>query len=478
MFPVSNLSETRKQPLTDRKQQYTGSGLRRLLGRDRFFTVFCRGAMVVAWLSIALISLDHLVPFSSLLSQLSTRFLGFLGWGTALVTIFCLGRGHLRAIGSVALLFFLLGLVIGSYLEPPADPLEHLRRIHEENCGKMADEVAPVNRGLWHYSMAGLVLCTDAAQVKPVRMLWKIRIVNGLFWALASAVLFLVAIKIGLPHRWSFLSILICFLFFGTNRFSYFRYYSLAPTFTSMFIYWLWGVYLVMQENRRRFLLLAFCGMFFLPVLWTNHRQEGVFLVLLLGIAILVNVWLSLAERGNTCHQAGTGTKVRCWGPLAAYILFLFIILALLPQSADFRAWLAGVSIRHLGAEYYKYTWHFRHGLYLGGTSHALRVRDTLGITGQVLGPVLILYFWPGLVRFPVERKLRITLLAILPFIGYYTPFLHLIWASNVYVAEYYRLCYASMFWLLFSHFLYGLEQPLSRLVRHFCKARSIAGGK
>ncbi len=424
--------------------------------------------MVVAWLFIVLISLDHLVPFSHLLSHLSTRFLGILGWGAALVTIFYLGRGHLRAIGSVAFLFFFLGLVIGSYLEPPADPLEHLRRIHEENCGKMAAEVAPVNRGLWHYSMAGLVLCTDAAQVKPVRMLWKIRIANGLFWALAGAVLFLVAIKTGLPHRWAFLAVLICFLFFGTNRFSYFRYYSLAPTFTSMLIYWILGVHLVMQENRRRFLLLAGCGVLFLPVLWTNHRQEGVFLVLLLGTAILVNVGISLSGRGNACRLSGAERKFRCWGPLAAYFLFLFILLALLPQSADFRSWLAGFSIRHLGAEYFKHTWHFRHGLYLGGTGHAFRVRDTLGLTGQVLGPVMILYFWPGLIRFRIERKLRITLLAILPFIGYYTPLLHLIWASNVKVAEYYRLCYASMFWLFFPHFLYGLEQPLVRSMDRF----------
>ncbi len=424
--------------------------------------------MVLAWLSVILISLNHLVPFSPLLSHLSTCFLGFLGWGTALVTIFCLGRGHLRAIGSVALLFFSLGLVIGSYLEPPADPLEHLRRIHEENCGKMADEVAPFNQGLWHYSMSGLILCTDAAQVKPVRMLWKIRIANGLFWALAGSVLFLAAIKTELPYRWAFLAVLICFLFFGTNRFSYFRYYSLAPTFTSMLIYWLMGVSLVMQENRRRFLMLSFCGVFFLPVLLTNHRQEGVFLILLVGTVVLVNVGIWLAGRGSACHQAGTGTRVRCRGPIAAYLLFLFIILALLPQFADFRAWLAGFSIRHLGTEYYKYSWHFQHGLYLGGTGHAFRVKETLGLTGQVLGPVLILYFWPGLVRFPVERKLRITLLAILPFIGYYTPLLHLIWATNVYVSEYYRLCYASMFWLLFSHFLYGLEQPLVQSMGRF----------
>ena len=460
--------QTREQLLTDKKRQYTGPIWRRLFGRDRFFVIFCRVAMVVAWLLMVLISLDHLFPFSPLLSRLSTCFLGLLGWGAALVTIFCLGRRHLCAIGSVAILFFLLGLVIGSYLEPPADPLEHLRRIHEENCGKTAVEVAPVNRGLWHYSMAGLVLCTDADQVKPVRMLWKIRITNGLFWALASAVLFLVAIMNGLPYRWAFLAVLICFLFFGTNRFSYFRYYSLAPTFTSILVYWLLGVNLVMQEDRNRFFMITFCGVFFLPVLWTNHRQEGVFLVLLFCTAILVNVGISLVVRGNACRLSGAERKFRCWGPIAAYFLCLFILLALLPQSADFRAWLAGFSIRHLEADYYKHTWHFQHGLYLGGTGHAFRVRDTLGLTGQILGPVLILYFWPGLVRFPFKHKLRLALLAILPFIGYYIPLFHLIWASNVKVAEYYRLCYASMSWLFFSHFLYGLEQPLMQSLGRF----------
>ncbi len=112
------------------------------------------------------------------------------------------------------------------------------------------------------------------------------------------------------------------------------------------------------------------------------------------------------------------------------------------------------------------------HGIYLWGKVWSLRVNDTLGGIGVAAAALAIPFFWPGLIRIRVERKIRIFILALLPFLGYCIPLFHFIWLSNVKWAEYYRLCYSSMFWLLFAVFIQGCEGRLwlrvSKMTKRF----------
>jgi len=180
--------------------------------------VIVKWAAIVCWLAIVSVSLNHLYPTFSFLSQLPTFVLGILGWVTSFLTVVFLGRRFLRELFFLVASFFILGCILGPFLEPPADPLEHLRRVHEQTCSKTVEQLPQNNKGVWHYSMAGVVLCTETAKVDPAGMLQKIDVINGLFWALMTAALFILGKSAGLPGRWAFLSVMICFLFFGTNR--------------------------------------------------------------------------------------------------------------------------------------------------------------------------------------------------------------------------------------------------------------------
>ncbi len=212
-----------------------------------------RGLLFVVLLLTSFISLNHLYPFISFFSELSTRFLGGLGWCSAILALVYFGRGYLRELLILVAAFFIFGVIVGPFLSPAADPMEHLRRVHEENCGKTAEQVPRENRGLWQYSMVGVLLCTNGEKVDPVQMLRKVDIANGMLWALMAAVLYIFAKRSDLPPQWAFLSVLICFLYLGTNRFSYFRYYSLAPSLISMFIYWLWAAIFFFKNNYSQF---------------------------------------------------------------------------------------------------------------------------------------------------------------------------------------------------------------------------------
>jgi hypothetical protein len=415
--------------------------------------------LLSGWLLICCISMNHLFSILPQLSNFSTAFLGMLGWFVALLAVLFFGKGSIRPLLAIIALFFLLGYLIGPFLEPPADPLEHLRRIHEWTCGKTVEELPQSNRGLWQYSMAGTVLCVgEGKPVVPATMLRRINIVNGMFWALGSSVLFILGTQAGLPARWAFLSVVTCFLFFGTNRFNYFRYYSLTPSFTSLCIYWLWIALFFFRKKARDIINGLGIAVSALPVVWVNHNQETVFLT------FVVSLWL-----GIICfEQRKILIPIRSWkstptllsGLFSVRFLFccsLFIIFWLLPQSTSFLHWLAQFFSRGQWPHYQSLyvNWH---GLYIGGKIAGFRIMDTLGGISIMSVVLAMPYFYFGFSNQETGKRVRLFVLAILPFIVYFTPLLHFVWSSNVRASEYYRFCYASVFWLFLSDFLFGIE--------------------
>lgn len=411
-----------------------------------------RHAFFFCWAVVILISIDHLFPFCRAISELSTFAAGLLGWGTAAVSLLFCGRSHLKMIFVVALFAFLAGLYLGSYLEPPADPLEHLRRVHEEVFDRKVNQISRSNRGLWHYSMSGVILQPSRRPVNARLMLLKIRLVHGMFWALSAATLLILGFKAGLPGRWSLLSVVICFLFFGTNRFSYFKYYSLAPSCTSTVIYWFWAACFFFKRCGSEGVKGTIVACLLIPVIWVNHRQEAVFLI------FLVFLWWGVDFFTHVKVEKTVGRRCKWVAPWdfssgkTTGVVVLLFVLFILPQWEGFRGWLAQYFIRGLHLHYYHKTWITWHGFYLGGRlDSATRVLDTLGTTGILIGLLAVPYFLVGRTEGRCLDKIRIYLLAILPFIVYLVPLFHYLWSSNVLYAEYYRLCYASMFWLFFA---------------------------
>ena len=418
--------------------------------------------LLFAWAMVVLISLNHLYPVVPFLSRLPTLFLGLLGWGTALLSVLYFGNRYLLVVAIVSLAAFCLGFFGGSYLDPPADPLEHLRRVHEWSCGKPAESIPRSNRGLWHYSMLTPLLCMDTAAVDPDNAFFRIHLANGLLWALACSVVSICGIQLGLPLRWALFSMCICFLFFGTNRFSYFRYYSMAPSFTSIMIYWLWAAVFFVRTSPRCMAKGMLTAVALVPVLWVNHNQEAIFLVFLLITWVLVNLFLlqpALPDHGIE-NRKDPGRYLSRFKIVLAVILL--ILLWVLPQSESFRNWLSVFFLKVVGPDHYRYLWASWHGWYIGPRVRGLRIADTGGNIALLVGVLGLVYFWPGFLQGSGQRKLKIYLLALLPFIGYFTPLLHFIWASNLKAGNYYRLCYASMFWFFFADFLRGLEDRVA----------------
>ncbi len=410
------------------------------------------------WLLMFLISLDHLYPFCPFFSQLPTRIIGNIGWLTLVLTIFYCADKHLTATLLIAFLFFGLGKLSGPFLEPPSDPLEHLRRVYEWNCDQSAYNMPRNNRGFWHYSMAGNLLCSDGKTVPPIERLQRIDNVHGLFWALAAATLFVLSLQAGLPRRWAFLSLIICFLFFGTNRFSYFRYYSLAPGFSSLIIYWIWTGLFFFTKKSRNLVTGFLCGLIALPILWVNHQQEAVFLGFIIIVWLLVHC---LFHAVKIVRLFSNRNSKQVWIGLLCLLTF-FSLGWLLPQSQIFRHWLEQFFVRDYVRNLQPLS-SFCYGFYVGPQFTGLRVFDTLGGAGILMGLLGLPYFWPGFIPGDTERKIRIFILGVLPFVGYFTPLFHFIWSSNVKVPTYYRLCYASMFWIFFADFLYRSGHYLFR---------------
>jgi hypothetical protein len=173
--------------------------------------------------------------------------------------------------------------------------------------------------------------------------------------------------------------------------------------------------------------------------------------------------WSDQCEGCKNCRQSVLG-----YYPAVQIIFFsfLFAVLFILPQMKFFMNWTAHFFVRDF--------WQYNQGLvvswrgvHLLGKIWSFRVNDTLGGIGIVLAILSIPFFWGGVIQLRREIKIRIYILAVLPFLGYCIPIFHFVWLSNVKPAEYYRLCYSSMFWLMFSVFF---QQGERLLWSGFCK--------
>lgn len=412
-------------------------------------------ALALVTLLMSLISLNRLIPFTGLLDLYSTT-LGIIGWIAICLSLFYIGRQHARQIVLVFAGFALLGYSIGPFLEPPSDPLEHLRRT-EEQCRRISRKIRPVNRGLWHYSLSGSMLCDRKSMANPESRLIKIDILHGLYWGILMVCLFCLGKAAGLPDKWAFLSGVLAFLYFGTNRFSYFSYYSLAPSFSSMFIYWTWTTIFFFKKSALARIVGIVSVFALIPIIWVNHQQETAFLLILaclwVGWNLHERIWIFLTKQKVRRNSFLLNKPVYTIG-----LLFLFF---LLPQFKSFQNWILRLYPNRIywnANQHLIFSWNDYH---LFGKVWGSRVYDTLGLMSfmpLLLIPLFILNrnrwdkgYQPG----------KIMILGLVPFFIYLTPLFHFVWAVVAKPTVYYRMSYASIFWLPITTILYSLTQTI-----------------
>ena len=412
-----------------------------------------KSLIFILWSFLALISLNHLYHFWDGL-VFSTFFLGVLGWITIFITLMFLSKQFIKQSLLIFLLFFCIGYFLGPYLEPPGDPIDHLKRTYSY-CDKSSNQLPKKNKGFWHYSMSTNFLCSLEKCASPEITLRRIDLLHGVYWGILTVGLFILSKSVGLPDQWAFLSCLIGFLFFGTNRFSYFSYYSLAPSFTSLLIYWLWTATYFFKKNRKDILSGLIMAMISLPILIVNHMQEAVFMV------FIAATWLFCNIHERIWHWL---THFQIWLKIC-YFLILFVFLFVLPQFEFFQKFLSQGFERSLWKNNQQAVFCWQ-GFHLIGKIWSYRINDTLGIMSVIPIIISIPLFWPNLIQINNTKKIKIFILGILPFVGYAIPLFNFIWVSNNKIAAYYRLCYSSMFWIPIAFFLYSFGERCARTLK------------
>ena len=416
-----------------------------------------KSLIVSFWAFLALISLNHLYPFWDVL-VFSISFLGVLGWITIFITIGFLSRRFIKQALLIFLLFFSLGYFLGPYLEPPADPIDHLNRTYSF-CEKNAKQIPKKNGGFWHYSMSSNFLCSSNQSIRPEAVLTRIDVLHGVYWGLLMVGLFILSKSARLPDRWAFMSIIIAFLFFGTNRFSYFSYYSFSPSFTSLLIYWVWTALFFFKRSLKSILVGLAMAFISIPILYVNHVQEVAFMI------FIASIWLILNVNDRIWHWL---RHFRVWmKPI--YIICLFLLLFTVAQVEYFQNLISQLFFRNAWQDNQAVVIFWK-GFHVMGKMWSYRVNDTLGMMGIIPVLLCIVFVWRRLIRINREMKIRILILGILPFVICFIPIFHFIWVSNASISVYYRLCYCSIFWITIAYFLYGLE---GRFLIYWKKVRS-----
>lgn len=413
-------------------------------------------ANVILLFLLSLISLNYLYPFWKVL-DISTSSLGLLGWIFFAITLLNLCRGFIVKALCIFGLFFSVAYFSGYYLEPPSDAGGHVQRTYlfcGKDAGQIRDRVS--GPGLWQYSMTGDVLCTTYPHRDPRRVLKKINFVYGLYWGIVFAGLFILAKSASMPDRWAFFSLLLALLFFGTNRFGYFSYFSLAASFTSILIYWLWIAVFFLKRGWKNILTGVLVAGLCIPILRVNHTQEAVFL----GFIVLVWLFVNLHERiwGYLKNERRISIPEKNRKIIkTVYVLLIFLALFILPQFDFVRNILSRFFIQNHWAKNREAVY-FWHGLLVTGKFWSYRINDTLGFMGLL--PVLItpLFFWKGLVPGKIGFKARLCVLGWIPFLVYAIPLFNYIWVSNYLIEIYWRFSYASIFWIPIAYLLFGLE--------------------
>jgi hypothetical protein len=168
------------------------------------------------------------------------------------------------------LLLALVFLLPGAFLEFPGDPWEHVRRLNLPR----ADE--PLRTGgvfvlrlayFWGWSILSLV--------EPLRQRAALGVLSA-FWQLLVAIQFYrFARRLGFSPAWARVQVVGVVAFFGTNVFSFFRYYALSTT-PAAYVAYLGAAVAILDllqvpsRRRRAALELLAC----LGLMFFNHIQE------------------------------------------------------------------------------------------------------------------------------------------------------------------------------------------------------------
>lgn len=376
-------------------------------------------------------------------------------FGVFLVSIFNYSLQSYRAKISSELLYLAILLILlipimvnGPFTMPPSDPLYHLNVMWRHAIS--SDRLVLLERK-WNYILFFLLV-----KLKPPSSFHNaLALINiyhygiGIYLAISA---YVSARLFSLKPLWSILAVILMFWFFGTNRFSYYSYYSVAPSAINMGLYWVLSALLFNKIRSIRTIQWAKISgvlyttiLIFLitPLMYRNHAQEAGFMLFTLFLAYSILLYKIIVL-----------LKSKLWQKIIIPLAVFWLVILIFPQYKFY--YLAQTAIEL--EDFYRVVRH-------GGTAwiwffQEKRVWDTLGFFGMVplvVGGVIILSGQFNIVSKARLQKLQYLLAGgILPFWILFIPFNLMLWSVSITAAEVlWRASYTSQAWILWSFLLY-----------------------
>lgn len=372
--------------------------------------------------------------------------LGWLGWATLATSSLYISLKYKKECFFIFLAFFIFGFFSKAYLEPASDQIDHLYRTHEK-CRNI-DNGTRLNTGLWQYGMNSVFLCEGHKKHQPPEYkLFTIDLLHGLYLGFASTILYTISRNAGLPAKWSLLSVIISTAFMGTNKFSYFRYYSYGPSFTSLCIYWIWISTFFFSIRRKMIFLGLAASLPLITIMAVNHIQEAVFLFFLTFFWITINATEKIFYSKNKYIN------------LAVWIVIIFLTFYIFPQFKAVQEAIQIIPFKNMWEKNLNVVY-FWNNIHVTGKiwQPQYRVTETIGLIGTLPLAISPLLFFANKEKIPISTAVRVTLLGSLPFLVFCTPLFHYLWVAHVKIPVYYRIAYSSLFWIPIAYFLYAAE--------------------
>ena len=412
---------------------------------------FILTALIFLFLSTTIISIIY-IKSPSRSFPLDSFYVGLLGWTTLGVSTIYMSRNFFRESRILFAAFFILAFKTQAYLEPMSDQIDHLYRSYEK-CENI-DRGGRFNKGLWQYSMNSIFICdTRSINSSPEDVLFRVDILHAFYISFGCLILFIIGKESGLPAKWSLFSVFLALFFMGTNKFSYFRYYSYGPSFTSIIAYWSWIAFYLFKKDMKSFLLGISSGLLITISLSINHLQEACFLLFIIFFYIIINLINFISK------------KYALLTSRAIILSFLLILFFIVPQTSWFSDLFNHLSIKNYFNENKKYIF-FLGDYHLCGNifDKSLRVSEslgTLGYLGAIISALLIFIIKTEKDRIAI---IKISVIGSLAFLIFLTPLCNYIWINNVKISVYYRAAYSSLFWLPITWFLYIIEMKVNEI--------------
>ncbi len=227
-----------------------------------------------------------------------TAFLVF-----ALLALRARYRAFLGVVRDPAFWFWVLlglGFILpGAYLEFPADPWEHLRRLNAW------DPSAALRHSPWVQRFAYFWGWTLFSLVPPIHQRLTADLYSAFWQILLAYQFYRFGLRVSGSPAWARVHVIGAIALFGNNVFGFFRYYALSSTMLAYIAYLAAAVTVLdLLEGRtsaRRAVptLMATTGLMVF-----NHMQEAFLFVLFAAAAGFAVVWMRLSRRSRVLIAA------------------------------------------------------------------------------------------------------------------------------------------------------------------------------